>query len=189
MDDLIGLIAFVAIAAINLLVQANKKKKQKERLEGAEPTPERKPSAFEAFFEDLAEKLEPKQTSVPDWPEGYERPDYMQEMDNFEQEQDVIKKPVAKIIPEPAPVTPSIPIHLGTEKVAGLNAPAMVSSSVFSGSELMRLPPVSLIRSNAAGSIDFDLKDRKKLKHAIVANIIFSQPRAYDCSFDNTIAK
>ena len=65
----------------------------------------------------------------------------------------------------------------------------MVSSSVFSGSELMRLPPISLIRSTAAGSIDFELKDRRKLKQAIVANIIFSQPRAYDCSFDNTIAK
>ena len=187
MDDLIGLIAFVVIAAVNLLAQANKKKKQKQRMEGAEPQPEPKPTPFESFFEDLADKLEPKPTPLPDWPEGYERPDYMQEMENFEQVEEVVVPPVAETPPHPEIIAE--PVMEELSQVAAFNAPAPPASSVFSGSNLMRLPSVPLMRSNSTGKIDFDLKGRTKLKQAIIANIIFSQPRACDCSFDNSIAK
>jgi hypothetical protein len=187
MDDLIGLIAFVVIAAINLLAQAAKKKKQQQQMEGAEPQPEREPTPFESFFEDLADKLEPKPTPLPDWPKGYQRPDYVQEMEAFEPVEEVEVTPIVETPPQPETIIEPVTEEL--DQVAAFNAPIPITSSVFSGSGLMRLPSVPLMKSNAPGKIDVDLTDRKKLKQAIIANMIFSQPRAYDCSFDNTIAK
>lgn len=189
MDDLIGLIFFIVIAAINLLAQANKKKKAKERAENPDSVSERKPTPFEAFFEDLAMKLEPQPTEMPDWPDSIERPDYVEEMEEFEEEQEAEPAPVMAYSTMPDPVIPDLPLRPETKAIAEFKAPAMVSSSVFSGSNLMRFQSIPLMSNNANGHIDLDLKDRRNLKKAILAGLVFGQPRACDCSFDNTIAK
>ena len=63
-----------------------------------------------------------------------------------------------------------------------------VQGAVFSGLGGMRIKTPPLLRS-AAGQTDFNLDDRKQLKQALIASMVFGQPRAYDTSFDNTIAK
>jgi hypothetical protein len=191
MEDLVPFLIFIVIALVNLVkfvLEKGAKGKKPPALPGEAP-PKRAPSTIERFFEEMAEKLEPKPTPVPDWPEGYERPDYMQEMEDFEEEQPVEIVPMPEPVAAPMPVVHDMPPLQGVERTVSFQAPPQVASSVFSGSSRLRLPSVSLMRSNAAGTIDFELKDRKKLKQAIVANLVFSQPRAYDRTFDNTLAK
>lgn len=191
MEDLVPFLIFIVIALVNVVkfvLEKGAKGKKPPALPGEAP-PQRAPSTIEQFFGEMAEKLEPKPTPVPDWPEGYERPDYMQEMEDFEEEQAVEIVPMPESVITPMPVVhDTLPLQ-GVEKAVSFQAPAQVASSVFAGSSRMRLPPVPMMRSNAAGTIDFNLKSRKKLKQAIIANLIFSQPRAYDRSFDTTLAK
>ncbi|MEA2068742.1 MAG: hypothetical protein U9P12_06040 [Verrucomicrobiota bacterium] len=191
MEDLVPFLIFIVIALVNL-VKFVLEKGAKGKTPPAQPSkapPQRAPSTIERFFEEIAEKLEPEPTPVPDWPEGYERPDYMQEMEDFEEEHTPEIAPIPEPEAAPQPMVHDMPTLQGVEKAAAFQAPALVASSAFAGSSRMRLPSVPMMRSNAAGNIDFDLKSRKNLKRAIIANLIFSQPRAYDRSFDNTLAK
>ena len=63
-----------------------------------------------------------------------------------------------------------------------------IQGTVFAGLGGMRIKSPTLLRS-ATGQTDFDLNDRKKLKQSIIASLVLGPPRAYDTSFDNTIAK
>ena len=193
MEELGPFLFFIVIALVQLvkfLLEKSGKGKQPPAQQG-DSTPPQKSSALEEFFEGLAEKLElqPQPTPLPDWPEDMERPDYRQEMEEYEDELEYIEEPIAEIIPMPEPIQLDHAAIKAVEKTAAFQAPPQVASSIFAGLSTMRLQAVPLMKSNASRSIDFDLKNRKKLKQAIIANIIFSQPRAYDCSFDNTIAK
>jgi len=73
-----------------------------------------------------------------------------------------------------------------TRKQAAFKLPSQ--GATFAGLGHMRIPTPTLLRS-AAGQTDFNLSGRKQLKQAIIASIIFGPPRAYETSFDNTIAK
>ena len=63
-----------------------------------------------------------------------------------------------------------------------------IQGDIFAGLGGMRIATPRLLRS-AAGKTDFELKGRQSLKKAIIAGFVFGPPRAYDSSFDNTIAK
>ncbi|VGO21802.1 hypothetical protein [Pontiella sulfatireligans] len=191
MEDFVGLLVFVVIAVVQLLKYlAGKAGKNKPAPKQGEAATKRAPSSIEEFFEKLAEKLEPQPTEQPDWPEGYERPDYVHEMEEFEQDQaeEFYEEPAPEPAPMPKPLEPSLPPIQGVEKVVAFQAPPQVASSVFASSSI-RIPTIPMMRNNAGGVIDFDFKSRKKLKQAIIANLIFSPPRAYDASFENTLAK
>ena len=199
MEDLIPLLIFIVIAAINVLkYQAEKKGKGKQPpARPEEGRPQRSPSSLEEFFEEIAQKFEPKPTPQPEWPDSIERPDYMQEMEAFERTQvDVFDaEPIAEIIPMPSPApiseiitgsdSPPAPLPTGRQSTI-LRLP--VQGSVFSSMSNMRISTPPLLRS-AAGQTDFDIMNRKQLKQAIIASMVFGTPRAYDTSFDNTIAK
>ena len=201
MEDLVPLLIFIVIAVVNLLkFQAEKKGKgKKPPARPEEAPPQRQPSSLEEFFEEIAQKFEPKPAPQPEWPDSIERPDYMQEMEDFERTQAeafeeeepaiVVPRPPQK---KPAPALPrempgaeAPPIHTAT-KLTAFKLPAQ--GAAFAGLSGRRIITPPLLRS-ATGQIDFDLKDRKQLKQAIIANIIFGPARAYDTSFDNTIAK
>ena len=190
MEELLPFLFFIVIALVQVakffMEKGAKARKASTPVDGA--APERKPSAFEQFFEDLAEKMEPQSqpTPLPDWPENLEQPDYLQEIDDFQTEQNVPFEPTAEIIPTPEPAIQEVKL---AQKPATVLAPVQVSSSAFSGSSRMRIPSVPMMRSNSSGHINVDLTDRKKLKQALIASLIFSPPRAYDQSFDTTLAK
>ncbi|MBT8046665.1 MAG: hypothetical protein KJN67_05840, partial [Pontiella sp.] len=158
------------------------------------------PSTIEEFFENLTEKLEPKPTELPEWPEGYERPDYMKEMEAFTtaREETYEEEETAEIIPMPPPAPRPTPMALDAEPVppaiaeveplaflkSGLKSmPAMIFSS-----QSMRMPSAS-ITNPALGRIDFPLENKRDLKQAIIANIILRPPRAYDTTIENLYAK
>ena len=190
MEDLVPFLIFIVIAVVNILKFVAEKggKKAKPTAAGGSPT-ERRPNTIESFFEELAGKLEPKPTELPDWPEDRERPDYVHQMDgvphhSFEEPE---AAPVPVSVLQPLENAESAEIQ-ASEPIGAFKPQAQNAASVFSGPAL-RLPILPAQRSSSAGKITFNIKERGKLKQAIIANIIFSQPRAYDCSFDTTLAK
>ena len=81
-----------------------------------------------------------------------------------------------------------------TSPVQHIPKPAPVTlqelETTFSGSHGIRIPGMNaFIQSGAIGQADFRIKGKNDLKRAIQAHVIFSPPRAFDLSFDNTIAK
>ena len=201
MEDLAPLLIFIVIAVINLLkYQAEKKGKGKQPpARPEEARPQRQPSSLEEFFEEIAQKFEPKPTPQPEWPDSIERPDYVQEMEEFERTQAEVfdeEEPV-RVIPTPPKIKP-VPVMLQEipraveakiqmpRKMAAFKLP--IQGAVFAGLGGMRINSPILLRS-ATGKTDFDLNDRKQLKQAIIASLVLGAPRAYDTSFDNTIAK
>lgn len=200
MEDLIPLLIFIVIAVINVLkYQAEKKGKGKQLpARPAEGRPQRQPTTLEEFFEEIAQKFEPRPTPLPDWPESIERPDYMKEMEEYERAQVAAfeeEEPERKIpkppAPKPAPVMAKEPPkaiapHVPSRRLESFKLPSQ--GATFAGLGHMRIPTPTLLRS-AAGQTDFNLSGRKQLKQAIIASIIFGPPRAYETSFDNTIAK
>jgi hypothetical protein len=198
MEDLVPLIFFLVIVAVNALkffIEKGGKPKQasgtpKPRQPGGEP-PKRATSSVEEFFESIAEQIAPQPRKVPDWPEGTERPDYMQEMAEFTfepddelEEEEEEEERSAEIIPMPEPVLPAL---------REMEIPATVqlpTQSVLSGSHGLRIAGMnSFIQSGAMGQNDFRISGKKNLRQAVLAHVIFSPPRAFDLSFDNTIAK
>jgi len=115
MEDLVPLIFFLVIIVVNVLkffIEKGGKSKKKTAPNRIQPEqPERKPSTLERFFADLAEQMEPRPQTLPDLPEEFERPDYAQEMTEFDQAQEEAPKeePVAEIIPFVAPEPVEVP--------------------------------------------------------------------------------
>jgi hypothetical protein len=189
MEDLIPFLIFIVIAVINL-VKFVLEKSAKGAGTPADKTQERKaPSSLEDFFEKLAGKLEPAPAPLPDWPKGFERPDYLSEQEKFEaaEMEDREPKPMAEIIPMPAmaPLRKVEPIelHASSMKTAMAAIPPLAS-----GFSSLRMPS-SQMKSGTAGTIHYSLRKKAELRKAIIANIVFSTPRACDPSFDNTVSK
>ena len=196
MDDLVPLLIFLFIALVNLGKFALEKKAKKKPVpdDAQSPAPERKPSSLEAFFERLAEKLEPQPIEQPDWPEGYERPDYAGEQEAFEASLE--EEPAEAAAPpperfEPPPVTqpPAVAQVSGVDHARSLKTALRAMPSSVAGIRSMRIRTAPMLKSSGGRSIDFPLQNRTDLRRAVIANLIFSPPRAYDTSFDNTITK
>lgn len=208
MEDLIPLLIFIAIALINFLKYMSEKggkiKQPPSNPEGEQlEPPEGQPSTIEEFFEEIAQKFAPQPRELPEWPEDRKRPDYVKEMQEFKRAQADMREEEqkAEIIPlQPKPTSkPAIPppaiVPLEKMEIPKLRVPGKsamfrlpVQGNVFGVMQGMRIATPPLLRS-ATGQLDFDLQDRKKLKQAIIANIIFSSPRAYETSFHNTLAE
>lgn len=203
MEDLVPFLIFIVIALVNLvkfILEKGVKDKQPPARPGQEP-PRREPTSLEEFFDELAEKLEPKPTELPEWPEGRERPDYMQEMEEFEQaraeelEEEALAEPIPVPMEKAEPVSvkaeapPEIPGIPPVTQTAALKSMMRSVPAAISNSKGMRIASAPILRSQSAGRIDFPLGNKADLKQAIIANLVFGPPRAYDCSFDNTIAK
>lgn len=189
MDDLFPFLIFIVIALINLVkFVLDKSAKGKAASSGEKPV-KSAPSTLEDFFEKLASKLEPQPTPVPDWPEGYEQPDYLGEQKAYEvmQEEERAKsEPVAEITPAPVIEKVSAPtakIHIVSVKAA---MSAMPSLSAGFGS--LQLPSTQMKSSNS-GTINYSLRNKAELRRAMIANVVFSTPRACDPSFENTTFK
>lgn len=188
MDDLVPFLIFIVIALINL-VKFVLEKGAKNKPASPTGAPEKStPSSLEGFFEKLAEKLEPQPTPVPDWPEGYEQPDYLGEQKAYEamQEEEGKPAPVAEIIPLPVIEKGSAPP--AKIKTISLKAAMSAMPPMTSGLGSLQMPSTQM-KSGTAGSNHYSLRNKAELRKAIIANIVFSTPRACDPSFENTNAK
>lgn len=195
MDDLIPFLVFLVIALINLgkfLLE----RKFKENEPPAENPEADEPGAagLEGFFQELARKLDPneKPVDLPDWPEGYEKPDYAAEQAAFEQYQqqkeeiEPVFKPAAataEVIPMPQPAPKAITMER-VEAISlrsAMNAIPAMKSTFSSG---MVFAPI--LKSGRAGSIDFPLQHKAAQRKAVLAKVVLDPPRAFDRVFENT---
>ena len=134
---------------------------------------------------------------MPKWPESIKRPDYRKEMEDYEHARMFEEEEPAEAIPTPPPKSRPAPIEpaSATKKVPRLRAQGKtamfklpIQGAVFPGTGSMRISTPVLLRS-ATGHIGFKLKNKEQFKQALIASMVFGPPRAYDTSFDNTIAK
>jgi hypothetical protein len=197
MDDLIPFVIFLVIAVINLLKYVAEKGGRKTPSESpADPEGGRpKTGGLENFFEDLARKFEPQPIDLPDWPEGSDRPDYVEEMEQFE-------TGMAEAIPEEKPLADVVPVmteHIAPRAIIpeiqpiaqlrGLESAmrAIPAMAIDTSGMRIKTPPL-LPSGQTGGRLDFPLRNRNVLRQAIIANIVFSPPRACCTSFDNSTA-
>jgi hypothetical protein len=189
MEDLVPLIFFLVIIAVNglkfLIERGAKKRAASPSHQREEEPPRNTPPSIEDFFEKIAGQFAPKPREEPDWPENVERPDYVQEMAEFEHDQaeELWEEQTAEIIPMPV----QEPVM---QKAAEAAKVQLAFQSTFSGSHGIRIPGMtSFVQSGAVGNSDFRITGKQDLKRAMLAHVIFSPPRVFDPLFDNTIAK
>lgn len=189
MEDLVPFLIFLIIVAVNVvkfLAERGKRKPSSGKAEPQPPQPKRATSSLETFFEDLAKQMAPKPPEIPDWPEGHERPDYVQEMETFEptRGEEFGEEQTAEIIP----FSPPEPVARARETTAPATVQRQTTTKpMLSGSQGMRMP--SMNRGGNRQRSGFRIKGRESLKQAMIAHIVFSPPRAYDLSFDQTITR
>ena len=200
MEDLVPLLIFIVIAAVNFVKYLAEKGGKKPPAEPENEPADQKPSTIEEFFEEIERKFQPQPRAVgwEDWPEDIARPDYAGEMEDYEAAKTYTAAEVsaaeidfkaAKIKEEPVR-----DVRIRTEIAQPRNLGRAVTfkipaqGAVFSGFRHMRIAMPPLLRSET-GHTRFELNSRKQLKRSIIASLVFSQPRAYDRSFDTTLAK
>ncbi|RKX38318.1 MAG: hypothetical protein DRP64_15875 [Verrucomicrobia bacterium] len=185
MEDLIPLIFFLIIVGVNVLkFFIEKGGKAKKAPDQNREAPPRRASPLESFFEDLAQQMAPKPTELADWPEDRERPDYAREMEEFTsaESEEVEEEKIAEIIPFSVPE----PIARVRKTEAPVKVQRQTTQPMLSGSQGMRMRSMN---SGGNRGSDFRIGGKKNLKRAMLAHIVFSPPRAFDLSFDNTISK
>ncbi len=201
MDEIIPLIIFIIFVALKGLGSIAQRKMKLPLPEEDQAQPKKKVSPLEEFLQELAGKVEPKPRELPAWPEEIERPDYVQEMREYElgmpltvHRRPLKEDPIESAPPPPPPPPPPMPeLRLNQEKI---KPPASLKPTSFKISvKGMNIPGMNFpnggqtpILRSAAGKTTFDLSSRKQAKKALVAQMVFSKPRAYETSFDNTIA-
>ncbi|MDZ8118851.1 hypothetical protein [Pontiella agarivorans] len=194
MDDLIPFLVFIVIALINFakFLMERGAKEKRTPAEAQEQPQQRRSSSLEDLFEGLARKLDPneKPVDLPEWPDGYDKPDYTAEQaayEEYQQEHDEIPTTASEeIITMPEPVNIEPVIELNAVQVTSLKSsktamPAMKSSFISAA-----IPSMPMMKNNAAGSINFSLKNPAELRKAILAKVVLDPPRAFDASFENT---
>ncbi len=204
MEDLFPLLIFIVIVIINVLKAIGEKKGRRPPSEASKPEPQPPrpggPATLEDFFDEIARKFQPQPTEVAEWPENIERPDYTREMEEYEAAQLKKREEPSPSFTAPAPEPESAPLPnkpfaaatmdivqpraLG--KSSNFKIPAQ--GAVFAGMSNMRISMPPLLRS-ATGHIDFRLENKNQLKQALISSMVFGSPRAYDRSFNNTMAK
>ncbi len=191
MDDLIGLIVAIIFVIINIVAQSAKKKANRPP-PVPDGSPKKKAVSLEEFFGELAKTLQPAEQEMPEWPKGFERPDYAAEAAAYEEAERFAFYDGKKAAPSPAPPPPPVfkaePVavrHIAVAEPLKYEKPTTAFKAVGG----MRMPSCPMLRNEGGGHIDFPLKNRDALKRAVIANLIFSPPRAYDTRFENTFSQ
>ena len=202
MEDLIPVLIFIVVAGVNVVKHLAEKTAKAAPPQSTNGTPRKKSSPLEEFLEELSGKMGPQPRQQPELPKGYERPDYARQSRAYEAAKQQNKSTPtsayqsAYAVPaRPASITSDFAHRVSTvavavPKVAAKAATVKIPSQgmLIKGMSNMRVPMPPILKSSA-GHIDYDLKDKKQLKQALISQMVFSKPRAYDTSFDNTVSQ
>ncbi len=197
MEDLITFLIIIAAVAFNALRLRNEKGRQQGQRppepSGDEP-PARQPSPLEEFFNEIARKFEPPPHAMPDWPEEIERPDNLQELEEYEAAgvPPVPQKPAPAFAESKLPEIEVLPIKgevMKPKTVAKSSAGRIKSNTMSSAGLSGSLIPTPVLLRSAAGQTHFRIKNRRQLRQSLIASMVFGPPRAYEQSFHNTLAE
>jgi hypothetical protein len=181
MDDLIPFLIFVAVALINLIKTAiergGAKSAPRPAPRKATPPPQQTPTILEDFFEDIAEQFGRAEEKEEDFSEAQEPVQVAQEVPPYE-------PTPTPIVPLPFKKASAADLAIMHKKAIGTAMKSMPNTLL--SLDAMKLPSIPLLSSTQKGVLDFPLQNRKTFKNAIIANIIFSPPRAYDPEYKNT---
>lgn len=182
MDDLIPFLIFVGVALINLIKTAiersGAKSAPRPAPRKATPSTQESPTTLEEFFETISDQF------------GIEEEE-AEEEDFFETQEPSILKETTVVEPSPAPI-----VSLSSEKTSPTEHAILHKKAIGTAMksmpntllsfDAMKLPAIPLLSAKHQDTLDFPLQDRKTFKNAMIANIIFSPPRAYDSEYKNT---
>jgi len=164
MEDLIifGIIIVIGVVRFVLAVTKNKPS-------SSSSSSDEKPNTLEAFFQSLTEQ---KPTKVAEWPEGRDRPDYIHEMETFDEHtfQEEIqeqKTPEPTFFPDPTPVPPPAPPSIKQTKPSPFAPPKEIEDAIAN-------TDISIRKAHPR----FQIKTKAQLRKAVLGHIVFGPPKA-----------
>ena len=183
MDDLIPFLIFVAVALINLIKTAIERSGAKSAPlptpRKATPSPQESPTTLEEFFETISDQFGMAE-------ETEREEDFFEPKDPniFEEKAPSVEPVPDTIISLPSEKAPAADIALLHKKPIGYAMKSIPNTLI--SLDAMKLPSVPLLSGAQKKTLNFPLRNRNVFKNAIIANIVFSPPRAYDSEYKNT---
>ncbi len=175
MEELIPFLVFAAIVLINL-ARAARARSAGKRPPLSRVPPRAPPPGMEDFFEELAGSFR----RLPD-KEGEEDPSAVRSIVDPPP-----RTPSPGSTPPPGPVAPpdGEPVFASRRSARrGRTPPSLGALPAIERRAFQQMP---LMRSPRSGTLYFPLRNRKTLRRAIIADIVFSPPRACDPRPGNT---
>ena len=175
-DDLIPFLIFIGVALINLIKTAIERGGAKlappSNTKKNTSSPKRAINTFEDFIDEISEQFSNDE-----------------KIDN-QYQQDIISEDIHEN--ENLSPVPTIKIEEKEEIVIENIQKEALGTAIKSipnallGAKTIKTPAIPLLPNTQKGNLIFPIQDRKTFKNAIIANIIFSSPKAYDTTFENT---
>ena len=175
-DDLIPFLIFIGVALINLIKTAIERGGAKlappSNTKKDNSSPKRPISTFEDFIDEISEQF-----SNDEKIDKQNQQEIISE-DIYENE-NLSPVPTIKIEEKEEIIIENI------QKEALGTAIKSIPNALL-GAKTIKTPAIPLQPNTQKGNLIFPIQDRKTFKNAIIANIIFSSPKAYDTTFENT---
>lgn len=175
-DDLIPFLIFIGVALINLIKTAIERGGAKlappSNTKKDNSSPKRAINTFEDFIDEISEQF-----SNDEKIDKQNQQEIISE-DIYENE-NLSPVPTIKIEEKEEIIIENI------QKEALGTAIKSIPNALL-GAKTIKTPAIPLLPNTQKGNLIFPIQDRKTFKNAIIANIIFSSPKAYDTTFENT---
>ena len=175
-DDLIPFLIFIGVALINLIKTAIERGGAKfappSNTKKDNSSPKRAINTFEDFIDEISEQFS------------------NDEKIDKQNQQEIISEDVHEN--ENLSPIPNIKIEEKEEIIIENIQKEALGTAIKSipnallGAKTIKTPAIPLLPNTQKGNLIFPIQDRKTFKNAIIANIIFSSPKAYDTTFENT---
>jgi len=175
-DDLIPFLVFIGVALINLIKTAIERGGAKlappSNTKKDNSSPKRAINTFEDFIDEISEQFS-----------NDEKIDnqYQQEIisEDIHENEDLSPVSTIKIDEREEIIIENI------QKEALGTAIKSIPNALL-GTKTIKTPAIPMLPNTKKGNLIFPIQDRKTFKNAIIANVIFSSPKAYDTTFENT---
>ena len=175
-DDLIPFLIFIGVALINLIKTAIERGGAKlappSNTKKDNSSPKRAINTFEDFIDEISEQF-----SNDEKIDKQNQQEIISE--DIHENENLSPVPTIKIEEKEEIIIENIQKEvLGTAMKSIPNA--------LLGAKTIKTPAIPLLPNTQKGNLIFPIQDRKTFKNAIIANVIFSSPKAYDTTFENT---
>ena len=174
-DDLIPFLIFIGVALINLIKTAIERGGAKlappSNTNKNTSSPKKAINTFEDFIDEISEQFS------------------NDEKIDKQNQQEIISEDIYEN--ENLSPVPTIKIEEKEEIIENIQKEALGTTiksipNALLGAKTIKTPAIPLLPNTQKGNLIFPIQDRKTFKNAIIANIIFSSPKAYDTKFENT---
>ena len=178
MDEIIPFLIFVAFTIFEAI---RGRKKKKSRLKKAESTPkedsvttEKTSDFLEGFLSSFPFSEEISDTKMDDFIE-----EEIQEEPIVSQFEEVVENSYET-------KAPTNTLDLIVEHREDISSSFKAVPLKLLSLKNLQMSYIPIASNAEKKSIDFSLKNKKAVKQAIIANLIFNRPRAYDSNFDSS---